>query len=486
MPTQPRKFTFPESMWAGNEHSLTLATEAHDMMMAGMFDAREAPPPVEAPYAFDLQGNVGVVSVKGPLVNNDDPYNRYRGVTSYADVRRAMVYAAQHADVQAILLDINSGGGAVSGCADCGALIASIDSSVKPVYAYTDSVMASAAYWLGSSARKVYVSQTAMTGSIGVISTHMEYSKMLKEAGVGVTVMRAGEYKALANSLEPLTDVAKMQIQDQLNAAYGIFIGHVAEARGTTVAIADKTMGQGREFFGAAAVEAGLADGVKTFDAVVSFISKKGIDTSRKKDTMAGNYPQGSTMPRQALTEQAIAAMAAGAPLDEAAAAAAAEAAAAQATADAAAAQAATEAAAAAQAATEAAAAEPANTALVSYLQGQVKDKDAELLAQSIELKGLKDKLAGMEASHQGLMKIAAQSVSNMKIGLGQAKGDFSALSPELLLAEHSATSEAFTNAFKVGGVAAVNPPAKQEEVKGPDPLHAARIASTRFSTPTK
>lgn len=73
------------------------------------------------------------------------------------------------------------------------------------------------------------------------------------------------------------------------------------------------------------------------------------------------------------------------------------------------------------------------------------------MLAQSVELSGLKTKLSGMEASHSGLVKIAAQSVSNMKVGLGLAKVDLSALSPEMLLAEHEATSTVFAAAFKVG-----------------------------------
>lgn len=488
---QSRKFTFPEALWAGTEHSLTIASEAHDFLMAGMFDAQPAAEPTPVPYNFSLQGNVGVITIAGPLVNNDSPYNQYRGVTSYSDIRRAMIYASLHESVQAIMLDINSGGGAVSGCADCAALIASIDKGVKPVYAFTDGMMASAAYWLGSSARGVYVSQTAMTGSIGVISTHMEYSKLLKEAGIGVTVMRAGEYKALVNSMEPLSDVAKMQMQDQLNAAYGVFISHVAEARGTSVALADKTMGQGREFFGAAAVDANLADGVRTFDSTVSMISEKAIDTMQKKDHTGANHTRGLSMPRQALTEQAIAAMAAGAAMGaEAATEAELAAAAAAATeAEAAAAAAAEAEAAAAAAATEAAAiaaAPAADANLVSYLQGQIKDKDAAFLAQSVELQGLKTKLAGMEATHDGLVKIAAQSVSTMKVALGHAKGDFNAMAPELLLAEHAATSDAFTKAFKVGGVAAVKTVELKEEANVPDSLHMARIAATRFPIHTK
>ena len=113
-------------------------------------------------------------------------------MTTYPDIRRAAIFGATDEKVSAILLDIESGGGSVNGVSDTGNLISMINDNVKPVTAFTDGLMASAAYWLGSSAGDVYSSKTSVVGSIGVISTHMEISAMLKKEGVGVTVMRAG------------------------------------------------------------------------------------------------------------------------------------------------------------------------------------------------------------------------------------------------------------------------------------------------------
>ena len=466
-----KKFTFPESLWAGTDHSLILAMEAYDAMMAGMFDQSAQQQESAVPHNFSVQGDIGVVTIRGPLVNNDSPYNMYRGVTSYSDIRKAMIYGATQEGIKAILLDIDSGGGAVSGVSDVGNLISSIDKSIKPVYAFTDGTMASAAYWLGVSSRGVWVSQTAMSGSIGVISTHQEYSKAFKAEGVGVTVMRAGEFKALANSMEPLTEVAQNQIQSQLNAAYGVFAGHVADRLGMSLAVFDTTAGQGREFFGASAVDAGLAKGVKTYDSMISMISQKVIDSSAKKDNTPSNYQKGVPMTRHALTEQQIAAIAAGAGEHVAE---------------------------IIQPAVALAAAEPVVVAdvvhaltehkkendqsgLISYLQSQVKEKDAELLAQSVELVGIKAKVASIEATHTGLVKIAALSVSNMRVGLRLAKADFTAMSPEVLLAEHASTSLTFATAFKVGGVSAVAAPETKVEFTV-DSNHAGRIAATQFS----
>ena len=145
------KNTFPEVLWAGTEHSLALAMEAHDRMMAGAFsDDEEDDDDDEVPFNYSVQGDVGIIAIKGSLTNRDVWYNRYLGVTSYADIRKALMYAAS-SDVKAIVLDIDSGGGAVSGVADAGNLIKLIDQSVKPIYSFTDGAMCSAAAaWDGS------------------------------------------------------------------------------------------------------------------------------------------------------------------------------------------------------------------------------------------------------------------------------------------------------------------------------------------------
>lgn len=471
------KFTFPEALWAGTEHSLMVAEEAHSLMMAGMYDVQPSASttPPEEPWNLSMQGQVAVISIKGPLVNNDSLYNQYRGVVSYDDIRRAMVFAVEHSGAEAILLDIDSGGGAVSGCADTGDLIAMIDKSVMPVFAYSGGNMASAAYWIGVAARAVYVGQTAVTGSIGVMATHKEYSKAFKEAGIGVTVMRAGEFKALANPMEPLSEAAKTQLQEQLNAAYAVFANHVSKQLGVTMETFESTMGQGREFFGKAAVDVGLAKGVKTYDSMVSLVNAKIIDIIGKRVNTASNHQRGLNMSRAALTEQQIAALAAGAPqaktADEIAA-------------EAAAATAATQAAAAAASATT----PPAKVTelengnqIVAFLQGQIKEKDGTLLAQSVELSGLKAKVASMEATHASLLKIAVASTTHMKVALGLSKVDLSAMGAEQLLAEHSATTTSFTEKFKAGGVAAVSATEAVSTPAGLDHAIAARIEANRY-----
>lgn len=467
------KNTFPEVLWAGTEHSLALAMEAHDRMMAGAFsDDDDEEDDDEAPFNYSVQGEVGVIAIKGSLTNRDSWYNRYIGVTSYGDIRNALTYAAGQSGIKAILLDIDSGGGAVNGVADASSLIQLIDKNVKPIYAFTDGTMCSAAYWLGCSARETYSSNVSTVGSIGVIATHMEYSKALKESGVGVTVIRAGEFKALANSVEPLSDKAKTQLQTQLNSAYQVFLEHVADCRNTTVNLCDANMAQGREFFGKDALAAGLVDGIESFDSVMTKISVKLLDNEKYSNNNLGNYQRGIDMGKKALTETDIAALAAGVDIE---------------------ASAEPEATPVAEEIVEPAAETPVvtetenekhegNASVVSFLQAQVKDKDAEILNLSVELKGIKDKVASMEATHTGLTDVVRKAVAGMKVRMGASNVDLSAASAQELLADYAATADAFVKTFKAGGVAAVDAASAENQSPQISPRHMARVNAARFT----
>lgn len=475
---------FPELLWAGSEHSLELARDAHAHIMAGPMKAGYPGSPEdeeELPYMLSVQGDVGVIAIRGPLVNSDSPYNKYYGISGYPDIRRALIHAAKMPEVKGILLDIASGGGAVSGVDDTGNLIKMINGAIKPVWAYTDGPMCSAAYWLGCSGGQVYCSKTSIVGSIGVILTHMEYSKYFKEAGIGVSVIRAGKYKALANSFEPLSDTARKQLEDQLGAAYDVFISHVADARGTSVQVADERMGQGREFFGDQALQAGLVDGIASFDAVFSKLQARALDKGGVTLSNNGQYLQGTPMTKKALTEQEIAALASGAAVDPKPAAEPA----AETTAPAPAAETKPEPAAAPAPETKPESVTSADDkALVTVLQSQLAAAQTQVVDLRVQVSTLEKAAAGAQAVQGPLLEIARKSLSNMKVALGHSGFDASALSAETLVAEHKTTAETFATKFRAGGVAAVSakPGAEPQAGAAMDPLHARKVAATRLN----
>jgi signal peptide peptidase SppA len=262
-----------EHLWYGTQasHQAAVALEASigAQLRAGPFDGEEDPN-----YLLSKVGGTAVISIKGPLLNSDNPMLAFFGVSTYPAIRRAVVAAAKDASIKNILLDVDSGGGSVSGVADTADLIARVDTKVKPVHTFAGGTMASAAYWLGVSGRTRAASQTSEVGSIGVLMVHFDRSKQLDEAGVKATVIRSGKYKAMENPFEPLSEDAKKQLQSIVDAAYQVFGDHVAARLGMTFAEMDRKVGQGRVFFGSQAKEAGLIGDITTIDAVLSRLAK--------------------------------------------------------------------------------------------------------------------------------------------------------------------------------------------------------------------
>lgn len=484
--------TFPETLWAGSENSLNLAVEVHDRALAGQIKADAYPSQDDeepkCPDILEMMGSVGVIKISGSLRPTKSWYDAWVGVTSYEAIREALVYAANDAGVQHIVLDINSGGGSVAGCSDTGRLIREISDKVKPITAFTDGSMCSAAYWLGCSASKVYASETAITGSIGVLAVHQEYSKMMEMEGITATVVRAGTDKALVNPYEPLTEKARANLQSQLDATYKIFVSHVADMRSMSYAVADNSA-NGKEYMGVQALDAGLVDGIKNFDQVMSQI----LDTLEKSANTQTHFNQGGTnMPRVALTEQHIAAIAAGAVIEGTTEMEApngvqgqgqegqvdstdtivdGEGSEAQSNPQ-------------TESEGEGVAAPEADSAIVGFLQASLKDKDNELLAVKMEVQKLNDQVASMKATHEGLVAVAAGSVKTMKVALGHSGFDASSLTAEALLAEHAATSEVFKASFKVGQISAVSSDApEQPKAKAAvDPVYLARVNAAKHS----
>lgn len=465
-----------QKFWCGT-------AESYNAVTTGLQRAQEREafagdmPAKQAESIWAKQDGLGIVEVSGSLTSGSTGYfGRLFGVLGYDDIRQALSEAAVDPEVKTIFLSISSGGGSVSGVDDLAKYVAKL-AALKPVAVYTDSMMASAAYWLAAGATAIYAGPTAVVGSIGVLSVHTERSAQLKEDGIAVTVVRAGRYKALANSVEPLTEEALAEVQGQVNDVYDVFISHVAASRGVTVSTADTQMGQGREFLGKRALDAGLVDKIVTYE--------QAILAAKKLDKTGGSSnnppkPKGQTMKLKAqLTESQLAALAAGATLaslgvgeeilDVPTAAASAEV---QVTA--------TE----ASAETTAIAVEDAPSAVtepvaemptaLSVLTAQLATASDALVASKVETATLKAQVETQKVTHDSLLAIARAAVGKMSVALGGNAEASASMDAVSVVAEYARVTETFNTKFKVGGVAATAQASEKRTVISP--LQAAMI----------
>jgi hypothetical protein len=340
--------------------------------------------------------------------------------------------------------------------------------------------MMSAAYWLGVSARRVFASQTAEVLSIGTLMVHMDKSKMLEDQGVKATVIRSGKFKALGNPYEPLSDVAKAEMQAKADTLSGIFLGYVADRRGMTPSAAERKIGQGRTMLGEDALAAGGIDAVGTMADALAFAKaaapkaanvRGSLTASVDTPPLLSHNPENLGPKDMDLTEAQLAALASGVPMEDVL----------KMTAEAPVAPVATPEIPEPVAAETPPVAAPVAAApdVVTFLQGELTKVQASLVQALADKQVLEARATEASASQDGLLSIARASLRSMTVALGGQASAADTLGPTELLAEHARLSAVFKDKFKVGGVAAVTPENTAKPKKAPiNPMFAALVAT--------
>jgi len=242
--------------------------------------------PFALPPMYAVADGVGIVKINGPLVSGSAGFMRLFGLTGYDDVRQAVNELVSQKNVKSIILHVGSPGGLATGCGDCASHIKAA-AKIKPIITFSDSGMTSAAYWLGSSASKILAGPTSVLGSVGVLITAVSVKRANDQAGVDKKVIRIGEHKAPYTPDEEIGEAAIKHLTAQGEEIYSVFRAAIAENLGMDEATFDRTVGRGREFMGAKAVEAGLAHKLATFDEAIAFA--KNIDTGSYTRQNSGN-----------------------------------------------------------------------------------------------------------------------------------------------------------------------------------------------------
>lgn len=178
----------------------------------------------------EVHDGIAVIPIEGTLTKSWglDPYS---GFTGYDGIKTKIVAAMEDDGIEAVMLDIDSPGGAVAGCFDLVDLIYALrEENIKPIGAIANEMACSAAYALMTAATPGYrfAPRTGEVGSIGVLMMHTDVQKALQMEGIEVRIFRAGEHKAEGNSYEDMSKETAQRIQDTLDEMRDLFVDTVA------------------------------------------------------------------------------------------------------------------------------------------------------------------------------------------------------------------------------------------------------------------
>lgn len=213
------------------------------------------------------QTGIAVIPVHGTLVRRTVGLEADSGLTSYAQLAAQIDAARVDPKVDGILLDLDSPGGEAGGVFELAERIRAAGST-KPVWAHANDAAFSAAYAVGAAATRLTLSRTAGVGSIGVIALHVDQSVKDAQEGIAYTAITAGAHKNDFTPHAPLSAEAATALQAEVDRLYGLFVGQVAQLRGLTPEAVEAT--EAGLYFGESALEAGLADGVMSFETALT------------------------------------------------------------------------------------------------------------------------------------------------------------------------------------------------------------------------
>lgn len=217
--------------------------------------------------AQDQVPAVALVALHGTIFPRGSLMVEYCGAIDAHTFAARIRAAADDPQVTSIVIDVDSGGGAVSGV-DAAAAAVRYAAGLKRTTAIANTTMCSAAYWIASGATEIVCTPAAEVGSIGVIGTHTDQSAQLEQEGLKVTYVRSTERKALGQSAEPMAGIVLEQWQSEIGRLHELFVQDIALGRNVTLQKAS-SWATGDVWFGQEAVNVGLVDATGTLDSVL-------------------------------------------------------------------------------------------------------------------------------------------------------------------------------------------------------------------------
>ena len=170
-----------------------------------------------------------------------------------------LLAAEEKSDIKAIIIRIDSPGGAVAPTQEIYEEIRRID-KIKPVYASFGSIAASGGYYIGSACRKIWANAGTLTGSIGVIMQTADLSELFAWAKFKPQTIKAGRYKDIGSPNRPMTEEEKMILNDLLAGTHKQFMDDILAVRKDRLKKDITELAQGQIFHGTEAKAVGLVD----------------------------------------------------------------------------------------------------------------------------------------------------------------------------------------------------------------------------------
>jgi protease-4 len=184
------------------------------------------------------------------------------------DIVRQLSKYRRDDDIKAIILRINSPGGAVAPSQEIYDEVLRVRADNKKIYASMGSLAASGGYYIAVAADRIFANPGTLTGSIGVIMAFGNAEKLMEKIGLEPQVVKSGKYKDVGSPARKMTAEERIYLQRVVNDVHQQFIDAVAKGRDITTKEAAK-LADGRVFTGRQALKLKMVDEMGGLEDVI-------------------------------------------------------------------------------------------------------------------------------------------------------------------------------------------------------------------------
>lgn len=189
---------------------------------------------------------IAIVEIRGTILSSENIIDQLKKY-------------AKDPTVKAIILRVDSPGGAVAPSQEIYSEILRVRKAGKKVVASMGSVAASGGYYVSVAADRIYADPGTITGSIGVIFEFADMGELMKKVGVKAEVVKSGPFKDIGSPVRPLREDERNLLQGVVDDVYDQFVEAVSKGRKIPVERV-KELADGRIFSGRQAKALGLVD----------------------------------------------------------------------------------------------------------------------------------------------------------------------------------------------------------------------------------
>ena len=192
------------------------------------------------------------------------------------DTVEALHRYADNSTVKAIVMRINSPGGAIAPSQEIYEAVRNTRvRSGKPIVASLDSVAASGGFYIAAGCDRIVANPGSITGSIGVILEWMNTRDLIAWAKMKPEIITSGAMKAAGNPYTDLTEAERAYFQSIVLQLHSQFVRAVAAGRRGKITEAEVAkLADGRVFTGEQALGLKLVDEIGNLDDAVRAAAK--------------------------------------------------------------------------------------------------------------------------------------------------------------------------------------------------------------------